>query len=55
MVRRPPARALASCVDVGRVTVRLDPDGDEEVTVEPDRDGELCGMVGQSLKGMKLS
>jgi DNA-binding NtrC family response regulator len=23
---------------------------DEEVTVEPDRDGELCGMVGQSVK-----
>ena len=23
---------------------------DEEVTVEPDREGELCGMVGQSVK-----
>ncbi|WP_309889825.1 sigma 54-interacting transcriptional regulator [Archangium sp.] len=23
---------------------------DEEVTVEPDREGELCGMVGQSLR-----
>ncbi len=23
---------------------------DEEVTVEPDRDGELCGMVGQSVQ-----
>ncbi|MCE9668867.1 sigma 54-interacting transcriptional regulator [Myxococcus stipitatus] len=23
---------------------------DEEVTIEPDRDGELCGMVGQSMK-----
>ncbi|GEL69915.1 hypothetical protein MVI01_16990 [Myxococcus virescens] len=23
---------------------------DEEVTIEPDREGELCGMVGQSMK-----
>ncbi len=23
---------------------------DEEVTIEPDRDGELCGMIGQSVK-----
>ena len=38
-----------SQVRAGQTTLTFAPI-DEEVTVEPDRDGELCGMVGSSVK-----
>jgi DNA-binding NtrC family response regulator len=38
-----------STIRAGSSTLVFNPI-DEEVTVEPDRDGELCGMVGQSVK-----
>ncbi len=38
-----------SQIRAGQTTISFDPT-DEEVTVEPDREGELCGMVGQSVK-----
>ena len=38
-----------SQIRAGQTTLSFAPI-DEEVTVEPDRDGELCGMVGQSVK-----
>ncbi len=38
-----------SQVRAGQTTLSFAPI-DEEVTVEPDRDGELCGMIGQSVK-----
>ncbi len=38
-----------SQVRAGQTTLSFAPI-DEEVTVEPDRDGELCGMMGQSVK-----
>ena len=38
-----------SQVRAGQTTLTFAPLS-EEVTVEPDRDGELCGMIGQSMK-----
>ena len=38
-----------SQIRAGQTTLSFAPI-DEEVTVEPDRDGELCGMIGQSVK-----
>ncbi len=38
-----------SQIRAGSSTISFSPI-DEEVTVEPDREGELCGMVGQSVK-----
>ena len=41
--------SLGSQIRAGQSVVTFAPI-DEEVTVEPDREGELCGMVGQSVK-----
>jgi DNA-binding NtrC family response regulator len=38
-----------SQIRAGQTVVTFSPI-DEELTVEPDRDGELCGMIGQSVK-----
>jgi DNA-binding NtrC family response regulator len=41
--------SAGSQVRAGQTTLTFAPI-DEELTVEPDRDGQLCGMVGQSVK-----